>query len=235
MLFKQTHTATASSAKYDVGLREYTLSVYRYMSIALLITAISAFAVASMPKIFYLVHSTPIGWLFSLAPIIFVIYFTSRIHTMPLSMAQNCLWGFSGVMGVSLSSLLLVFKIGGMAKAFFITASMFGAMNIYGHTTNRDLTELGSFMIMGLIGILIASLVNIFARSSAMQFAISFISVIVFTGLTAYDAQKIKSLYYQYSDSEQGAKMAIIGALNLYFDFINIFISMLYLMGDNKR
>lgn len=234
MFFKQTRVADVS-ARYDVGLREYVLSVYRYMAIALLITAFSAFATASIPQLFYLVNGTPLSWLFMFAPIIFVIYFSSRISTMPLSSAQKCLWLFSCVMGVSLSSIFLVFKAGSIAKAFFITSAMFGVMNIYGQTTNKDLTDVASFLMMGLFGIIIAALLNLFMRSSAIQFAVSFLSVVIFTGLTAYDAQKIKSLYYRFGNSEYGAKMAIMGALNLYFDFINIFINLLYLMQNNRR
>lgn len=234
MLFKQVRTASAS-VNYDIGLREYVLQVYRYMSLALFITAITAFMVANIPQLFYVVNSAPLSWLFALAPIGFVIYFSSRLNSMPLSSMQKCLWIFSSIMGVSLSSIFLIFKAGSIAKALFISASMFGVMNIYGHTTDKDLTGMGSFMMMGLFGIVVAALLNIFMHSSAIQFAVSFLSVLIFTGLTAYDAQKMKSLYYRYGNSEYGSKMAIMGALNLYFDFINIFLNLLYLMQDSRK
>lgn len=234
MFFKQTNTIS-SSTRYDIGLREYIMSVYRYMSIALFITAISAFSVANIPQLLFFFNTAPISWIVAFAPIGFVIYFSSRINNMSIQHAQKCLWAFACVMGCSLSSIFIIFKAGSIAKAFFISASMFGAMNIYGQTTKRNLTDMASFMMMGLIGVLVAAIANIFMHSSALQFAISFLSVIIFTGLTAYDAQKIKSLYAVHGSSENGSKIAIMGALNLYFDFINIFINLLYLMQDNRR
>lgn len=218
---------------YDEGLRSYMSRVFGLMAGALGVTGIIAFLTASSPALIQAIYSTPLQWVVMLAPLIFVFVFSLRIHKMSIGAAQACFWAFSAIMGVSMAYIFLAFTGASVARVFFITASVFGAMALYGYTTKRDLTGMGSFLFMGLIGIIIASLVNIFLASSALQFAISVIGVLIFTGLTAYDTQKIKHMYYQIG-ADQLAKASIMGALNLYLDFINLFVMLLRLVGDRR-
>jgi FtsH-binding integral membrane protein len=163
-------------------------------------------------------------------------YMGSRLMSMSVTGAQTCLMIFATLMGLSLSSILMMYTGESIARVFFITAGTFGAMSIYGYSTKRDLTSMGSFLMMGVIGLLIASVVNIFMQSGAMQFIISVIGVVVFTLLTAYDSQKIKAMYYQaQSNAEMTQKLAVYGSLTLYMDFINIFIFLLQLLGVRKN
>ena len=223
-------------ADNDVGLREYMLRIYNYMASGLALTGIVAYAFAQSG--FYAqVAATPLIWLLMLAPLGFILVMSFGINRMSASTAQMLFWLFSGVMGLSLASIFLVFTGASIARVFFITAGTFAAMSFYGYTTKRDLSQFGSFLIMGLIGIIIASLVNIFIASSALQFAISVIGVIVFVGLTAWDTQSIKEQYYelQYADGETAGKTAIMGALRLYLDFINLFMMLLQLLGARRE
>ena len=169
-----------------------------------------------------------------LAPLGFVFYLSARINKMSVSSAQITFWLFASIMGLSLASVFIEFTQTSIARVFFITAGTFGAMSLYGYTTKRDLTKLGGFLFMGLIGIIIASVVNIFVGSSALQFAISVIGVLVFVGLTAYDTQNIKNMYYSGDSVEIGSKKALMGALKLYLDFINLFILLLQLFGQRR-
>ncbi|HEX2151596.1 MAG TPA: Bax inhibitor-1/YccA family protein, partial [Stellaceae bacterium] len=215
----------ATQVDIDVGLREYMLRIYNYMASGLALTGIVAYVFAQSG--FYAqVAQTPLIWLLMLAPLGFVLVMSFGINRMTASTAQMLFWAFAGVMGLSLASIFLVFTGASIARVFFITAGTFAAMSFYGYTTKRDLTQFGSFLMMGLIGIILASLVNIFIASSALQFAISVIGVIVFVGLTAYDTQNIKQQYYelQYADGQTAGKAAIMGALRLYLDFINLFM-----------
>lgn len=221
-------------AAVDIGLRSYMLRVYNYMMAGLAITGVVSYFTASSPAMINLIFGTPLRWVVMLAPIGFVLLFAARINKMNSSTAQILFWVFAAVMGLSLSSIFLQFQLGSVARVFFITAGTFGAMSLYGYTTQRDLTGFGSFLFMGLIGIFIASIVNIFMASSALQFAISIIGVLVFTGLTAYDTQNIKLMYQQGIQRENQTKTAIMGALNLYLDFINLFIMLLNLLGERK-
>ncbi|UAT43447.1 Bax inhibitor-1/YccA family protein [Anaplasmataceae bacterium AB001_6] len=221
---------------YNEGLRKYLVSLYKHMAMALSLTGLIAFLVSSSPAILSILYGTPLHWVIMFAPIVYVYFFSSRIHFMTVSNARLAFGIFAALMGLSLSWVFIAYTSTSIARVFFITSSMFGAMALYGNTTNKDLTAIGSFMLMGLIGLIVASLVNIFAQSSALQFAISVIGVVVFSALTAYDAQKIKSMYFQYGggDSVTLDRVVILGALRLYFDFINLFISMLHLFGERR-
>lgn len=218
----------------DVGLRSYMLSVYNYMGLGLAITGLVAFLVASSPAIYGPIFGSPLKWVVMLAPLGFVFYLGARINQMSVSAAQITFWAFAAIMGISLASIFLVFTGESVARVFFITAGTFGATSLYGYTTKRDLSGFGSFLFMGLIGIIIASVVNIFLGSSALQFAISVIGVLVFTGLTAWDTQRIKEVYYEGDASDVMAKKSIMGALSLYLNFINLFVMMLQLFGNQR-
>jgi FtsH-binding integral membrane protein len=173
-------------------------------------------------------------WLVMLAPLGIVFYMSFGINKMSSSKAQTVFWIFAALMGLSLSWILLVYTGKSVARVFFITSATFGAMSLYGYTTKRDLTKLGSFLMMGLIGIIIASLINIFMKSSMMYFVISILGVLIFVGLTAYDTQKIKNMYVESDSGELIGKKAVMGALTLYLDFINLFIMLLRLFGQRR-
>jgi FtsH-binding integral membrane protein len=228
-------TGQVAVDRIDEGLRSYMLSVYNYMGLGLALTGLVSFFVASSPAFFQPIFGTPLKWVVMLAPLGFVFFLSAKIQTMSVSAAQITFWLFAAVMGLSLASIFLVFTGASIARVFFITAGTFGAMSLYGYTTKRDLTAWGSFLFMGLIGVIIASLVNIFVASSALQFAISVIGVIVFVGLTAYDTQQIKAMYYELDASDVMAKKTIMGALRLYLDFINLFIMLLQLFGQSRN
>jgi len=218
----------------DVGLREYMLRVYNYMASGLALTGIVAFAFAQYLFANPALAHSPVMFLIMLAPLGLVMWLSFGLNRMQASTAQLLFWLYAGVMGLSLASVFLVFTGVSIARVFFITAGTFGAMSLYGYTTRRDLSQFGSFLFMGLIGIIIAGLVNIFIGSSALQFAISVIGVIVFTGLTAWDTQQIKEMYYEGDDYEMGSKKAIMGALRLYLDFINLFMLLMQLLGTRR-
>lgn len=218
----------------DAGLRAYMLKVYNYMAGGLALTGIISFLTASSPALLHTIYGTPLQWLVMLAPLGFVFFLSFRIDKIQASTAQMLFWIYASIMGLSLAFIFILYSGESIARVFFITAGTFGAMSLYGYTTQRDLTGFGSFLFMGLIGIIIASLVNLFMQSSALQFAISLIGVLVFTGLTAYDTQKIKSMYMDGLGYESSTKMAIMGALNLYLDFINLFLMLLRLFGDRR-
>ncbi len=226
---------SASSVTYDSSLRAYMVQVYNFMSIALIISGAIAFLASNSPALMQVLFGTPLAWLVMLAPLGFVVFFSYKLQSISAQKAKTYLWIYSGLMGLSLSTIFIAYTGTSVARIFFITASVFGAMSIYGYTTKKDLTGLGSFLIMGLIGLIIASLVNIFLKSSALEFALSLIGVFIFIGLTAYDTQRIKQMYYQFAgNSEAATKMAVMGALSLYMDFINLFLMMLRFFGDRK-
>lgn len=224
----------------DEGLRQYMLYIYNYMAMALAFSGLIAYASATS-GITRAIFGTPIGLIVMFAPIGVVLYFGAKLSTISLDRAKFLLFLYAGLIGLSLSTIFLVFRVDNIARAFFITAGMFAGVSIYGHTTKKNLDNMGSFLIMGVWGILIASIINIFLKSSGLYFAISLISVGVFTALVAYDTQKMKTIYYNLSgsgDSEMAGKVAIFGALNLYIDFIAIFVNLLQLMqffGGNRR
>lgn len=236
--------AEAVAADIDAGLRAHMLKVYNYMASGLALTGIVAYAVAQMAVESWsplaltdfgmTIYGSPLKWVVMLAPLVFVFGLSMGINRMSYATAQIVFWAYAAMMGLSLSSILLVFTGESVARVFFITAGMFAATSLYGYTTKRDLSRLGSFMFMGLIGIIIASVVNIFVGSTALQFAISVIGVIVFTGLTAWDTQRIKELYTQLDGSEIAGKKALMGALSLYLNFINMFVMLMQLFGTQR-
>ena len=231
----QTTTARAGTAIFDEGLRQHMLRVYNFMGLGLVVTGLVAFFVASTPALYVPIFQTPLKWVVMLAPLAFVMFLSFRIHAISAATAQALFWAFCAVMGLSLASVFLVFTGTSIARTFFITAAMFGATSLYGYTTKRDLSRFGSFLFMGLIGIVLASLVNIFVGSSALQFAISVIGVLVFTGLTAWDTQNIKESYSEHHGIEGNNKLAVMGALSLYLNFINLFQMLLSLLGQREE
>ena len=227
-------SAAGSQAAFDEGLRQHMLRVYNYMGLGLVITGIVAFIVGSTPALYVPIFQTPLKWVVMLAPLAFVFFFSFRIQNMSASTAQTTFWAFCAVMGLSLASVFLVFTGTSIARTFFIAATMFGATSLYGYTTRRDLTQFSSFLIMGLIGVVIASIVNIFLGSTALQFAISVIGIAVFVGLTAWDTQTIKEQYAENFDAESRQKLAVFGAFSLYLNFINIFQLLLNFTGERE-
>ena len=233
---RYTATVTRTEALVDEGLRRYMLRVYNFMASGLALTGVVAYLVASSPAALGVVFGNPaLAWVVLLAPLGFVIFLSARIQHMSAATAQGTFWAYSAVMGLSLASIFLVYNGPSIARVFFITASLFAAMSLYGYTTRRDLSGLGSFLFMGLIGVVIASLVNLFIGWAPLQFAISVIGVLVFTGLTAYDTQSIKELYLETDSGEIASKKAVMGALRLYLDFINLFLLLLRFMGQQRQ
>jgi FtsH-binding integral membrane protein len=226
--------ADAAAAEIDVGLRQHMLRVYNYMASGLALTGIVALVVANSPAMLQAIYGTPLSWVVMLAPLGFVFFLSARIDKIQFGTAQVLFWLFAGLMGLSLAYIFIAYTGESIARVFFITTGTFAAMSLYGYTTKRDLTSWGSFLFMGLIGIIIAMLVNIFLQSSALGFAISVIGVLVFVGLTAYDTQKIKEIYYEGDGTAVAGKKAIMGALRLYLDFINLFIMLLRLFGERR-
>ena len=224
----------AAEVGIDVGLREYMLRVYNYMASGLALTGIVAYLFAQYLFANPALLRSPVMFLIMLAPLGLVMLMSFGIQRMQASTAQMVFWLYAGVMGLSLATVFIYFTGASIARVFFITAGTFAGMSLYGYTTQRDLSQFGAFLFMGLIGIIIAGLVNIFIGSSALQFAISVIGVIVFTGLTAYDTQQIKEMYYAGDDYEMGSKKAIMGALRLYLDFINLFMMLMQLLGTRR-
>jgi len=236
-----------TQAQIDQGLRSYMLGVYNYMTVGVAVTGLTALATNMMAttataagrpaltQFGQLIYVSPLKWVIMLAPIAFVLFFSFRIDRMAASTAKGVFFLFAAVMGLSLSSILVVFTGASITRALFITAATFGALSLYGYTTKKDLSAFGTFLIMGLIGLIIASIVNIFLGSSALSFAISVITVLVFAGFTAWDTQTIKEMYFVNDDYETATKKSVFGALQLYLDFINIFTAMLNLTGSRNE
>ncbi len=238
--------SATTSAVLDAGLRAYMLRVYNWMSSGLLLTGIVAYAIANTGAMdaFYplvqtasgrMVHApTPLAYIAMFAPLAFVLVLSFGVNRLSTTAVQAIFWAFCAAMGASLTSIFAVYTTGSITQVFFITAATFAATSIYGYTTKADLSRMGSFMMMGLFGIIIASLVNMFMQSSALQFAISIIGVVVFVGLTAWDTQRIKADYVQYAyaeGTELAAKRGVYDALSLYLNFINLFMSLLQILG----
>jgi hypothetical protein len=245
--------ARVGTAGIDEGLRTFMLSVYNYMAGGLAITGVVAYLVYSMAVTsdpngaaaqirdgVYLtsfgvaMYTSALKWVIMLAPLGMVFFLSARIHKMSISGAQIAFWVFAALMGASLSSIFLVYTSSSITQVFFITAAAFGSLSLWGYTTKKDISGWGSFLFMGLIGIIIAAIVNIFLASSALQFAISVIGVLVFAGLTAYDTQQIKESYYEGDGTVVASQKAIMGALRLYLDFINMFVMLLSLFGNRE-
>jgi FtsH-binding integral membrane protein len=237
--------AQARGADIDAGLRSYMLRVYNYMAGGLAITGVIAYlayamAVVQTPQGMALtgfgemLFTSPLRWVVMLAPLGMVFFLSFRVHKMSVPAAQATFWAYAAIMGLSMASIFLVFTGASIFQVFLITAVMFGSLSLWGYTTKKDISGWGSFLFMGLIGIIIASVVNIFLGSSALQFAISVIGVLVFAGLTAYDTQQIKEMYDVNDDGTVAGRKAIMGALRLYLDFINLFIMLLQLFGSRE-
>ena len=234
-------TTTAAAPDYvgvpraarDAGLRSYMLSVYNYMASGVLLTGIVAllFAQSGLAE---QVLNTPLRWVIMLAPLGFVMAMSFGLNRMSTGTLQALFWTFTVAMGLSLSSIFLVYTGVSIAQTFFAVSVGFLALSVYGYTTKKDLSGLGTFLIMGVVGLLVAMIVNIFLQSSAMAMAISAIGVLLFAGLTAYDTQKIKSMYAQVAGTDMMGKVVIMGALNLYLDFINMFTFLLSFMGNRE-
>ena len=242
--------ARAQSAEVDAGLRSHMLSVYNYMASGLFLTGIVALmgvqSEALMSLFYQIVPAAdgglpmiagmkPLGYVVAFAPLAAVLFLGFKIQSMSFKAAQMAFWGFAALMGLSMSNIFLAYTGTSIARVFFITAITFGAMSLYGYTTKRDLSGMGSFLIMGVIGIIIASVVNMFLQSSMLHFITSAIGVLLFVGLTAYDTQRIKNTYYALAQTgEFMGKAAVMGALSLYLDFINLFIMLLQFFGERR-
>lgn len=229
------------TGEIDQGLRSYMLKVYNLMAIGLAITGLAAyfaftFAVSNgqLSAFGAAIYTSPLKWVVIFAPLALVFFLSFRINSMSVSAAQTTFAVYAALVGLSLSSIFLIYTGQSVVQTFFVTAASFGALSLYGYTTRRDLSAMGSFLMMGLFGLIIASIVNIFLASSAMQFAISVIGVLIFAGLTAYDTQRIKEMYYAADDATMAGRKAIMGALTLYLDFINLFMFLLQFMGNRK-
>lgn len=246
-------TAGRYDASVDAGLRAYMIRVYNMMAGGLAITALAALGTVSLAttsdpsaavatlgngkmltNLGALLYGSPLRWVIMLAPLALVFFMGFRIENIKASTASGIFWAFAALMGVSMSSIFLVYTSASIVQTFFITATAFGALSLYGYTTKRDLTGMGSFLFMGLIGIILAMVVNLFLQSPAIQFAVSILGVLIFAGLTAYDTQKIKEMYYVSDNGETMSKKATMGALSLYLDFINMFQFLLYFLGNRE-
>lgn len=229
------YRTTADAQAVDQGLRAHMISVYQFMMLGVAVTGLVAYFVSSTPAIYTAIFGSPLKWLAIFAPVGLVMLLSFGINRMSAGTAQAVFWLYAALNGVSLAVIFLVYPVADIARVFFISSAAFGALSLYGYTTPRSLSAWGSFLFMGLVGILIASVVNFFLESSAMTFAISVIGVLVFAGLTAYDTQKIKEIYFAGDDSDTAGKKAVIGALNLYLDFINLFLMLLRLLGSSRN
>jgi len=223
-----------ASTEIDMGLRRYMLKVYNFMAAGLGVTGLVA-VLAISTGLYQQIAGTPVMWLVMLAPFAAVLFLSFRIQKMSLGAAQATFWTYAALMGLSLAGIFLVYTGISVARVFFISAATFAAMSLYGYTTRRDLSRFGAFLFMALIGVVLASLVNIFIGSTALQFAVSVIGVLLFTALTAYDTQRIKEIYLGNDEIEIQDKKALMGALTLYLDFINLFVMLLNLMGQRRQ
>ena len=244
---QRSFTRTADQGVIDEGLRSYMLKVYNYMTTGLLITGLIAYffgkasivtnsngELLGVTSLGDMLFNSPLMWVVALAPLGMMFFFTYRINRMSLSTAQITFWVFATLMGLSMASLFIVYTGASITRVFFICSATFAAMSLYGYTTKRDLTALGGFLMMGVIGLIIANIVNWFLQSPALYYAASFIGVLIFVGLTAYDTQKIKNMYYEGDSDNLSGKKAIMGALTLYMDFILLFIYLLRIFGQRR-
>lgn len=237
--------ASSDAATYDEGLRSYMLGVYNYMSGALALTGFVAYLVSHVPALMSLFYQvdvasgiakpTVLAWIAIFAPLGMVFYLSARIHHMSVQKAQTMFFVYAGLMGLSLTHIFLIYTGASIFSVFLITAASFAGLSLFGYTTKKDLSGFGSFLIMGVIGLVIAMVVNIFLQSPMMHFVINALGVLIFAGLTAYDTQAIRRSYYEVAGNEAvAARMSIMGALRLYLDFINLFIFLLQFLGDRR-
>jgi FtsH-binding integral membrane protein len=239
--------ARKATAEIDQGLRAYMLGVYNYMTLGLGVTGLVALGTnmlavthnaagrLALTPFGQAIYLSPLRWVIVFAPLAFVFFLGARAATMSTATARTLFLVFAGLIGLSMSFLLMVYTGGSIAQVFFITAAAFGGLSLYGYTTRRDLSPIGSFLIMGVWGLVIAGVVNVFLHSSSMQFGLSILAVLIFSGLTAYDTQTIKDQYYELDGYEVAQKKSIFGALMLYLDFINMFQALLYLFGQQRE
>ena len=227
-------TGTAAGVDIDEGLRAFMLKIYNYMCLALGVTGGVAMFTASSETMMQVIYGTSLSWVVMLSPLAFILVLSFGINKLSTGAVQAIFWAFAATMGLSMASIFMVYTGSSIARVFFITSGVFAAMSLYGYTTKRSLAAMGSFLFMGLIGIIIAMVVNVFMQSSALQFAISILGVLIFTGLTAWDTQKLKMIYIQSDGTAATEKTAIYGALTLYLDFINLFYFLLALLGNRE-
>ncbi|ALE03271.1 Bax inhibitor-1/YccA family protein [Bartonella ancashensis] len=253
--FRDLRSASVShaDASIDQGLRSYMLSVYNTMAIGLLVTAAAAYAIASLTTTtdmsqavvqlnssIYLTsfgvtfYTSPFSYIIMFAPLVAVLFLSFKISSLSTSTARNLFYAYATLVGLSLSSIILRYTPESIVQTFAITSAAFLSLSLYGYTTKRDLTAMGSFLLIGLVGLMLSTIVNMFLGSSALQFAISVIGVLVFAGLTAYNTQNIKLMYYENDGDETRGRKVIMGALNLYLDFINMFVFLLQFLGSNR-
>ena len=240
------NSTVANQAAIDEGLRSYMLGVYNYMTTALAVTGLAAYgtkmltvagelgSITLLTPLGEALYLSPLKWVVALAPLAMVFWLSARIHAMSVSKAQGVFYAFAALMGISLSSILIVYTGESVARAFFITAAAFASLSIYGYTTKRDLGPLGAFLMIGVVGLLLAMIVNMFVGSMGMGLLISVGGVLIFAGLTAYDTQKIKMMYMASDSHSTAQKKSIHGALQLYLDFINMFLFLLHLFGNRE-
>ena len=241
-MIERSYSRANATPMVNLGLRQYMVKVYNFMSAGLALTALTAYLVANTPllKLFFSmspqgqISLSGFGWLMFIAPLIMIFAFGWVITSGTASQAKTLFWAYAATMGISLTPIVLAYTGASIVRVFLITAGTFGAMSIYGYTTKKDLTGMGSFLIMGLLGIIIAMIVNIFLQSSGLDYALSLLGLAIFIGLTAFDTQKIRRMYYDADDDETAIKKAVAGALSLYMDFINMFIYLMRFMGDRR-
>jgi FtsH-binding integral membrane protein len=239
--------ARSGAIAVDQGLRAYMIGVYNYMTLGLGVTGLAALAsfklgvveeaghIVGLTSFGHAIYASPLRWLIVLSPLAIVFYISARVNQMSAASARNAFLVFSALIGVSMSALLLVYTGGSIGRVFFVTAAAFGGLSLYGYTTSRPLSSMGSFLIMGLWGVIIAGLVNLFLQSTGLMWALSLLSVLIFAGLTAWDTQSIKESYYAGDGAEAVQKKSVFGALRLYLDFINMFQALLMLTGSQRR
>ncbi|MFZ1992384.1 MAG: Bax inhibitor-1/YccA family protein [Alphaproteobacteria bacterium] len=236
-------SGAAASVEIDQGLRSFMLGVYNYMAIGLVITGAVAYAMSlalinqttgQPTQLFFTLFASPLKWLIMLAPLGMVFFMGASLRRLSLSAAQLTFWAFAALMGLSLSTIFLAYTSASIVTTFFASAAAFAGLSLWGYSTKRDLSAMGSFLMVGLIGIIIAMLVNMFLKSSGLEFAISIIGVLIFAGLTAFDTQRIKEMYSAGDDGTMIGRKSIYGALQLYLDFINLFLFLLRFMGNRR-
>ncbi len=236
--FQRYNTQAQAGVAVDEGLRSYMLGVYNYMAFGIAFTAIASFGMATWasanPAVANALYASPLRWVLMFAPLAFIFLFSATAHKMKANTARLVFFAFAGVMGVSMSWIFMVFNLGSIVQIFAITSAAFAGLSLWGYTTKKDISGWGSFLIMGVIGIILASIVNIFLGSGMLSFAINVIGVLLFAGLTAYDTQDIKNMYFEGDSSEVIKHKQVNGALRLYLDFINMFMMLLQLLGNRE-
>lgn len=233
--FRQNDITTHTQGlEFDQRFRTYMATVYGNMSLGLLLTAFTSYIVSLSPQMMGYIFTTPLFYVVTFAPLGMALYYSLKWQQLKVETAQSLFFLYAFMIGLSMASIFSRYTGESITRIFLITSSMFGATSLYGYATKRDLTGMGSFMMMGLFGLIIAMVINLFVQSSGLQMMLSFLAVIIFTALTAYDVQRLKNIYYQVSDQEILSKVAMMGAFILYLDFINLFIHLMRLLGDRR-